>query len=84
MKFILLKTLTAQRTRQYLLCCLVLIKPLKNSPLRALANTHISWMEPIVAMWRFSKSNGITEGFHNKVVMMSSKLMALGILRTID
>ena len=23
-----------------------------------------SWLEPIVRMWRFSKSNGITEGFH--------------------
>ena len=27
-------------------------------------------MEPIIAMWRFSKSNGITEGFHNKMEMI--------------
>ena len=30
-------------------------------------------MEPIVAMWRFSKSNGITEGFHNKMEMISRR-----------
>jgi transposase len=30
-------------------------------------------MEPIVAMWRFSKTNGITEGFHNKMEMISRR-----------
>ena len=29
--------------------------------------------QPIVAMWRFSKSNGITEGFHNKMEMISRR-----------
>ncbi len=27
----------------------------------------------IIAMWRFSKTNGITEGFHNKMEMMSRR-----------
>jgi len=73
MKFILLKTLTARRTREQLPHYFELLQQLKNSPLRTLANTLTSWMEPIVAMWRFSKSNGITEGFHNKMEMMSRR-----------
>ena len=52
---------------------LALLKQLQDSPLRTLGNTLASWMEPIVAMWRFSKSNGITEGFHNKMEMMSRR-----------
>lgn len=70
MEFVLLKTLTARQMRAKLPAYLELIKQLKDSPLRTLANTLTSWMEPIVAMWRFSKSNGITEGFHNKMEMI--------------
>lgn len=73
MSFILLKTLTARQTRRQLPSYFQLLEQLKNSPLRTLANTLTSWMEPIVAMWRFSKSNGITEGFHNKMEMMSRR-----------
>jgi len=40
---------------------------------RALAETLKSWLEPIVRMWRFTKSNGITEGFHNKMEMISRR-----------
>ena len=32
-----------------------------------LGNTLNSWSEEIAAMWRFSRNNGITEGFHNKM-----------------
>ena len=71
MRFVLLKTLTAKRVRKILPGYLKLIHQLKLSPLRTLANTLSSWMEPIIAMWRFSKSNGITEGFHNKMKIMS-------------
>jgi len=46
---------------------------LRQSPLRRLAKTLTSWLEPIVMMWRFSKSNGPTEGFHNKMEMMSRR-----------
>ena len=49
------------------------LEQLRDSPLRALARTLTSWLEPIVAMWRFSKSNGITEGFHNKMEMISRR-----------
>ena len=73
MKYILLKTLTAKRMKRELPGFLTLIEQLHQSPLRALANTLESWLEPIVAMWRFSKSNGITEGFHNKMEMLSRR-----------
>ena len=50
-----------------------LLDQLQDSPLRGLAKTLTSWLEPIVVMWRFSKSNGITEGFHNKMEMISRR-----------
>jgi transposase len=46
---------------------------IKVSPAKALAATLTSWLEPIVGMWRFSKSNGITEGFHTKMEMISRR-----------
>lgn len=72
-KYVLLKTLTAKRMKRKLPGFLKLIEQLKESPLRALAKTLQSWLEPIVAMWRFSKSNGITEGFHTKMEMLSRR-----------
>ena len=41
--------------------------------IRTLAATLTSWLEPIVRMWRFSRSNGITEGFHTKMEMLSRR-----------
>ncbi len=52
---------------------LELLGPLRDSPLRALAKSLTSWLELIAAMWRFSKSNGITKGFHNKMEMISRR-----------
>jgi transposase len=72
-RYVLLKTLTAKRMKNKLPGFLKLIEQLQESPLRALAKTLKSWLEPIVAMWRFSKSNGITEGFHNKMEMISRR-----------
>ena len=36
-----------------------------------LGETLNSWAEEIVAMWRFTRNNGITEGFHNKMELIS-------------
>jgi transposase len=72
-RFMLLKTVTAKRMRAKLPGYLELLEQLRDSPLRALAKTLTSWMEPIIAMWRFSKTNGITEGFHNKMEMISRR-----------
>ena len=35
-----------------------------------LGQTLTSWSQEIVAMWRFTRNNGITEGFHNKMELI--------------
>lgn len=48
----------------------------RQSPLprfQELAKTLRRWLEPIARMWRFTKSNGITEGLHNKMEMLSRR-----------
>lgn len=72
-RLLLRKTLNRKTARRALPHLLKLIEQLKVSPLRRLASTLDSWLEPIVAMWRFSKSNGITEGFHTKMEMISRR-----------
>jgi len=42
-------------------------------PLVTLANTLRSWEEPIACMWRFTKNNGITEGFHRKMKLIQRR-----------
>lgn len=42
-------------------------------PLKTFGQTLQSWIEPIVRMWRFTKTNGITEGLHNKMEMISRR-----------
>jgi hypothetical protein len=36
-----------------------------------LGQTLSSWLEEIVAIWRFSRDNGITEGVHNKMELIN-------------
>jgi transposase len=43
------------------------------SPLITLSETLEAWQEEIAAMWRFTKNNGITEGFHNKMETLSRR-----------
>ena len=50
------------------------IEDLKASGLAQLAqlgNTLESWSPEIARMWRYTKNNGITEGFHNKMETIS-------------
>jgi transposase len=35
-----------------------------------LGETLASWINEIAAMWRFTKNNGITEGFHTKMEVL--------------
>ncbi|WP_279388121.1 transposase [Chromatocurvus halotolerans] len=72
-RLLLLKTLTRKRAKKALPKLLTLIDQLHASPLHALAKTLTSWLEPIAAMWRFSKSNGVTEGYHTKMEMMTRR-----------
>lgn len=41
------------------------------APLAQLGQTLSAWSEEIVAMWRFTRNNGITEGFHNKMELIN-------------
>ncbi|MFC4203002.1 transposase, partial [Candidimonas humi] len=71
--FLVMKSLKAKRAKQMLPQFLALIRQFEQSPAKALAATLLSWLEPIVRMWRFTKSNGITEGFHTKMEMLSRR-----------
>ena len=73
MKLLLLKTLLPKQARKAVGKLLTLLAQFAQSPARGLADTLQSWLEPIVRMWRFSKSNGITEGFHTKMEMISRR-----------
>lgn len=53
-----------------------MLSELKNSPfkpLKVLGKTMISWKDEIARMWRFTKSNGITEGFHRKMKLIQRR-----------
>jgi len=49
------------------------LKATTLEPLRTLGNTLYSWRNEIARMFRFTKTNGITEGFHNKMEMLSRR-----------
>ncbi len=38
-----------------------------------LAKTLQSWQQEIARMWRFSRSNGITEGYHRKMKLIQRR-----------
>jgi transposase len=42
-------------------------------PLVTLGQTLASWREEIACMWRFTKNNGITEGFHRKMKLIQRR-----------
>ncbi|STY46343.1 transposase TnpA (Uma4) [Legionella pneumophila] len=74
------KTLTKVRCRKIIPLFLKMIQNLKQSPFKslvALGKTLDSWKEEIACMWRFSKSNGITEGFHRKMKTNTTKSLWL-------
>src|SRR6185312_13830958 len=52
---------------------IVQLKATTLEPLRALGQTLYSWRNEIARMFRFTKTNGITEGFHNKMEMLSRR-----------
>ncbi len=70
------KMLTRKRCRKLIPRFLGMLDALKVSPFKALASlgkTLDSWKEEIACMWRFSKSNGITEGFHRKMKLIQRR-----------
>ncbi|MBT3296799.1 MAG: ISL3 family transposase [Verrucomicrobia bacterium] len=68
------KCCTAKRCRRWIRRLISYINQLKTcgiEQLETLGRTLGSWDGEIAAMWRFSKNNGITEGFHNKMETIS-------------
>ena len=50
------------------------IEQLRSSPfesMKTLGDTMLSWSQEIARMWRFTRNNGITEGFHTKMELIS-------------
>lgn len=71
-----LKHRTARHCRRLIPLFLKCLRELRSSgfaPLRQLGETLDSWKDEIVRMWRFTKNNGITEGFHTKMEMISRR-----------
>ena len=70
------KTMQARRCKKIIPVFLRMITVLKESPFKRLATlgkTLYEWREEVVRMWRFSKSNGITEGFHRKMKLIQRR-----------
>ena len=68
--------LDKRRCREIIPEYLWIIEELKKIPfknLQILGNTLENWKDEIARMFRFSKTNGITEGLHNKMEMISRR-----------
>ena len=71
-----LKNQSKPACRRHIARLLELIAVLRESGLQAaltLAQTLSSWTEEIVRMWRFSRNNAITEGFHRKMKLIQRR-----------
>ena len=76
LRLLRMKGLCQRRCRKILPEFLWIIEELKQIPfkhLQTLGYTLESWREEIARMFRFSKTNGITEGLHNKMEMISRR-----------
>lgn len=70
---LLTKHRTAKQCRQLIPRLLRSIADLRSSgfpQLRTLGDTFASWKDEIARMWRFTRNNGITEGFHTKMEVL--------------
>lgn len=71
-----IKTRTCKQARKLIPKYLDWVKLLKDTPLGqlvTLGETLENWQDEIVRMWRFSKNNGITEGFHTKMKLIQRR-----------
>jgi transposase len=75
-RLLMQKTLQARRCKQIIPEFLNMITTLKQSPFKrlvTLGKTLYQWREEVVRMWRFTKNNGITEGFHRKMKLIQRR-----------
>ena len=71
-----IKHQTVARVKRLIPRLLSYIKKYKSenfAPMQTLAKTLHSWRGEIAAMWRFTKNNGITEGFHRKMKLIQRR-----------
>lgn len=71
-----IKGINNSRAKQLIPELLARIAEMKNTPflqMQILRETIERWIEPIVRMWRFTKTNSTTEGFHNKMELISRR-----------
>ena len=71
-----LKTQNPVSCRHHIRQLLGLIATLRESGLEAaltLAKTLSDWTEEIVRMWRFTRNNAVTEGFHRKMKLIQRR-----------
>jgi transposase len=70
------KTMPARRCKRVIPLFLNMITALKQSPFKrlvTLGKTLYQWREEVVRMWRLTKNNGITEGFHRKMKLIQRR-----------
>lgn len=75
-QLLLKKHCNAKECKRLLPHFLEMVKELKQSPfehLRTLGNTLFNWRDEVVRMLRFTKNNGITEGFHRKMKLIQRR-----------
>lgn len=73
---LMIKHRTKQQCKHLVPQFLEMVAQLKDSPLKplnTLGKTLYQWREEIVRMWRFTKNNGITEGFHRKMKLIQRR-----------
>jgi transposase len=70
------KGLSKASCRRHIRELFTLIGQLRDSgfePAQTLAKTLTDWSEEIARMWRFSRNNGVTEGFHRKMKLIQRR-----------
>ena len=71
-----LKTQKKKQCREHIRTLFSLIETLRQSKLEpacTLAKSLSEWTDEIVRMWRFTRNNGITEGFHRKMKLIQRR-----------
>lgn len=75
-RLLMKKTVQRRRCRRLIPLFLKMVNELKESGFKrlvTLGETLYEWREEVVRMWRFTKSNGITEGFHRKMKLIQRR-----------
>ncbi len=75
-RLLMKKHRTAKQCARLIPLFLKRLQQLKDSPiasLKTLGKTIYLWRDEIVSMWRFTKNNGITEGFHRKMKLIQRR-----------